>query len=241
MKKAIVFLIVVGGLVGWSMAVCAQSGNPAGVAQQFMTASGGSGMEYQYQTKYEIRSKTRDSVLVDTMTTAICDNRCSHVDMDILGAKMTVLGRAEQPGQPKYSVILYPQTRKYKVNPIDPARINGNGQTYQVTKIGTETVAGYSCVHAKLTISGANKRTIVTEDIWTSGAVPGYAQLKQDMANAQVTLKMMQALEQAGCDGFVVKVSSGSEQIAFQMVLMTAERRNFPASMFVIPAGYTAM
>ena len=61
------------------------------------------------------------------------------------------------------------------------------------------------------------------------------------MANAHVTVKMLQLLQQAGCDGFVVKVSGESQQMSFQMVLMTAERKNFPASIFVIPAGYTEM
>jgi Domain of unknown function (DUF4412) len=204
--------------------------------KEFMTASGGSGMLYQYQTRYDLRIKGKDSVFVDTMSTAISDNRYTHVDMGMLGMKMTMIGRA---GEPRYSVMLYPEAKSYKLNVIDTARLNsGNGQTYQVTRVGVETVAGYSCIHSKLAIIGSNKKLVVTEDIWTSNAVPGYAELKQDMANAHVTIKMMQELQKAGCDGFMVKVSGATEQMSFVMQLVTAAHKSFPASMFEIPAGY---
>jgi hypothetical protein len=204
--------------------------------KEFMTASGGSGMLYQYQTRYDLRVKGKDSVFVDTMSTAISDNRYTHVDMGMLGMKMTMIGRA---GEPRYSVFLYPEAKTYKLNVIDTARLNNaNGQTYQVTRVGTETVAGYSCIHAKLAITGSNKKLVMTEDIWTSTAVPGYAELKQDMANAHVTIKMMQQLQQAGCDGFIVKASGATDQMSFAMQLVTAVRKSFPASMFEIPAGY---
>ena len=207
--------------------------------KEFMTASGGSGMLYQYQTRYDFRIKGKDSVVVDTMSSAISDSRYTHVDMGMLGMKMTVLGRA---GERKYSVILYPRLKSYKLNVIDTARLNsGGGDTYRVTRIGTETVAGYSCIHSKLTIIGSNKKVTLTEDIWTSTAVPGYAQLKQDMANAEVTVKMMQELQKAGCEGLMVKASGSTEQMSFVMQMITASRKSFPASMFEIPAGYTPM
>jgi hypothetical protein len=216
----------------------ADSAAASAAVKEFMTASAGSGMLYQYQTRYDLRIKGKDTVFVDTMSTAISENRYTHVDMDMLGMKMTMIGRA---GEPKYSVMLYPETKSYKLNVIDTARLNNaNGQTYQVTKIGTETVAGYSCVHAKLAIIGSNKKLVLNEDIWMSAAVPGYAQMKQDMANAHVTVKMLQELQKAGCDGFIVKASGASEQMSFVMQLVNAARKSFPASMFEIPAGYTA-
>jgi hypothetical protein len=216
----------------------ADSAAASAAVKEFMTASSGSGMLYQYQTRYDIRIKGKDTVFVDTMSTAISDNRYTHVDMDMLGMKMTMIGRAAEP---RYSVMLYPETKSYKLNVIDTARLSsGGGQTYQVTKIGTETVAGYSCVHSKLAIFGANKKLVLNEEIWASPAVPGYAQMKQDMGNAHVTVKMMQELQKAGCDGLIVKASGSSDQMSFVMQLVTAARKSFPASMFEIPAGYTA-
>ncbi len=209
------------------------------VLKGFMTASGGSGMFYQYQTRYDITIKGKDTAMVNAMSTSIADNGNTHVEMGMMGKKMNLIGRAGQPG---YSVSLYPETRKYHLNIIDTARLNsGNGQTYQVTKIGTETVGGYPCIHSKMIIMGQNKKEVITEDIWTSASVPGYAQLKRDLSNQHVTVKMMQELEKAGCNGFIVKVTGGTAQMKFEMLLITVERKNFPASMFSIPTGYVEM
>jgi hypothetical protein len=59
------------------------------------------------------------------------------------------------------------------------------------------------------------------------------------MFNQNVTPKMMQALEVAGCDGSFVKMDMQSKNFSMDMLLVTAGRRDFPASMFEIPAGYT--
>jgi hypothetical protein len=218
--------------------------------KSFMTASGGNGLFYQYQTRYDFKGKTKDSTVVDTMSTAISDAHNTHVDMDMLGMKMTIIGRASLP---KYSVIVYPGMKCYKLNIIDTAAINSGNATYTVTRIGTETVAGYSCIHSRMTVTtGKDKNATVIEDIWTSNAVPGYAQMKKMMTNQHVTPKMMQMMENAGCDGFIVKMQAQSPQQAssaqgqshlftMDMVLITVARKDFPASMFEIPAGYTAM
>jgi hypothetical protein len=204
----------------------------------FRTATGGSGMEYQYQVKYDLKIKNRDSVLVDTMAQIITDAHNTCVDMNLFGTNETIIGHADQR---QYSIILYPVTKMYKLNKIDSAVLNQAGSTYTVVKVGTETVAGYSCVHSKLTMvtQNAGKPLTVVEDLWTSTAVPGYAQLKQMMSNSNITIKMLQALDQAGCGGFVVKVTMLNQSVSMNMLLMSAVRKTFPASMFEIPAGYT--
>jgi hypothetical protein len=104
--------------------------------------------------------------------------------------------------------------------------------TYTVTKIGTETVAGYSCVHAKLSIVTTDQKTTVVEDIWTSTAVPGYAEMKKlTVQTKNISVKMLDALDQAGCGGYPVKMTmqptggaTGSKDlsISMDMVLITA-------------------
>lgn len=208
----------------------------------FMTASGGSGMLYQYQVRYDIKSKNKDTVMQDTMSQVISDSHNTHVDMDMLGMKMTLLGHADQR---RYSMILYPASKMYKLNVIDTAELNSKqrGMTYTVTRVGNETVAGYPCVHSKLTMvtQSGNKPVTLTEDLWTSTAVPGYAQIKQAMATQNVTVGMLQALDQAGCGGFMVRMTMQSQTVSMNMTLITAARKTFPASMFEIPAGYTPM
>jgi hypothetical protein len=223
----------------------ADSASAAAAVKEFMTATGGSGILYQYQIRYNLRIKGKDSVFVDTMSTAISDNRYTHVDMGMLGMKMSIIGRADQP---RYSVMLYPETKSYKLNVIDTARLNNaGGQAYQVAKVGAETVAGYSCTHARMTVIGGDKKVVMTDELWICPTVLGYAQMKQYMSNAHVTPKMLQALSQAGCDGFIVKMTGQSPQttgqspqMTMQMQLVTAARKTFPASLFEIPAGYMA-
>jgi hypothetical protein len=214
----------------------------------FMTASGGSGMLYQYRVVYDFKKNGKDSTLVDTMSSAY-SNGYTHVDMDMMGMKMQLLGHTNQP---KYTVVLYAQSKSYLLNIIDTGALHADRDkmTYTVTRIGTETVAGYSCVHGKLSIVTASQKTPIVEDIWTSTAVPGYAEMKKQMGVQNVTVKMLEALDNAGCGGYPVKMTmqhtgeatgtATSKELTFsmEMVLITATRKSFPASEFEIPAGY---
>jgi hypothetical protein len=214
--------------------------------KSFMTATGGSGMLYQYRVAYDFKRNGKDSSLVDTMSSAYSTNGYTHVDMDMLGMRMQLLGHTNQN---KYTVVLYPESKSYLLNTIDTAVLRNDKMTYTVTRIGAETVAGYSCVHAKLTIVTTGQKTPIVEDIWTSTAVPGYEEIKKlaTLQNKNISAKMLEALDNAGCGGYPVKMtmqptgvtSSKDLSISMDMVLITAARRNFPASEFEIPAGYT--
>jgi hypothetical protein len=210
----------------------------------FMTAIGGSGMLYQYRVAYDFKRNGKDSALVDTMSSAYCTNGYTHVDMDLLGMRMQLLGRVNQP---KYTVVLYPESKSYLLNTVDTATLHADKMTYTVTRIGTETVAGYNCVHAKISIVTPGLKTPIVEDVWTSTAVPGYAEMKKmTVQTKNMSLKMLDALDQAGCGGYPVKMTmlqstggSNDLTISMNMVLITAAQRSFPASEFEIPAGYT--
>jgi hypothetical protein len=213
--------------------------------KSFMTASSGSGMLYQYRVAYDFKRNGKDSAIVDTMSSAYCTNGYTHVDMGMLGMKMQLLGHVNQP---KYTIVLYPESKSYLLNTVDTAALHADQMTYTVTRIGTETVGGYSCVHARLTITTTVQKTPITEDIWTSTAVPGYAEMKKlTVQTKNMSLKMLDALDQAGCGGYPVKMvmqqmvgaNSKDLTISMNMILITAAQRNFPASEFEIPAGYT--
>ena len=209
----------------------------AAAIKNFMTGTGGSGLIYQYHIVYIFKGKNnKDSTVSDTLSTVITDAHNAHSDLGMLGTRMQVIGHA---GMPRYSILLYPDTKSFVFNIIDTAAINSGGSTYQVTKVGNETVLGYNCIHSKMTTITAGQKVGITQDIWTSTAVPGYADLKKMTINQNVTPKMMQALEQAGCGGSFVKMDMQAKGFSMDMQLITADRRNFPASMFQIPAGYT--
>jgi len=211
----------------------------AAAIKAFMTSTGGSGLLYQYHVIYTFKGKNnKDSTSSDTLSTAITDGHNIRTDLDLLGTRMQVLGHA---GMPRYSVRVFPDSKTYIFNIIDTAAINsGGGMVYQVTKVGNERVLGYNCIHSRMTIYPAGvKSGGTTEDIWTSVDVPGYADFRNLALNQNVTPKMMQALEQAGCGGSFVKAQMQSKIISMDMQLIAAERKNFPAAMFQIPPGYT--
>jgi hypothetical protein len=204
------------------------------VIKRFMAASGSDGLLYQYVDTYVFSQKQRDSTARDTMSLAVADNHNVRSQLGSLG--MQVIGHGDLPG---YSVLLHPQNKTFSLNVIDTAAINSGGkETYRVTRIGEETVQGYHCIHVKLTIS-YSKSVEVTEDIWVSADVPGYAAFKKLAAMAQQTPKMTKALDQAGCPGMFVKMQMQSTAFSMSMLLVSADRKSFPGSLFQIPPGYT--
>ena len=206
----------------------------AAAIQKFKSGAGGSGISYQYLMTSTVTNikKQKDSTFMDTLSMAITDGHNTHAEFGAIGIR--TIGHADMP---KYSIILYPQNKTYSLNIIDTAAMNTNSISYQVTKIGNETVDGYNCIHAKLTITSAKKQ-VVTEDVWTSTAVPGYANFKKMATSQNVTPKMMQAMDQAGCGGFFVKIMMQSKNYSMTMLLANVQRKTFPASMFQIPSGY---
>jgi hypothetical protein len=50
---------------------------------------------------------------------------------------------------------------------------------------------------------------------------------------------MLKELDKAGCGGQVVKIQSSGKDYSMTMELTRAEKKTLPASLFMIPAGYT--
>jgi hypothetical protein len=212
----------------------------------YMRGSGGSGIHYQYLISATTKKK---NTIKDTMNAYYTNSGRGRSEINLAGiiaaaegvkagSPLVVIGDANQP---RYSIILDAGSRQYSLNVIDTSLINSAHESYQVTKIGNETVGGYSCTHAKLTSTSGKGmfKSTTTMDIWTSPGVPGYSAMKKWMAAQNVTPRMMQALDQAGCGGFFVKMASQSKDLTYNMELIRAEQNSFPASMFQIPPGYT--
>ena len=208
----------------------------------YTTANGGSGIYYEYN----IQSTTKTNGAVTSTSKMYFDNNGEgRSEMNLaamMGAKnsspMIVIGRANQP---HYSVIIDDADKQYSLNVIDTSLINNHLSQYEVTKVGNETVNGYNCVHAKLTSTTGSGmfKSSSTEDIWTSTDVPGYSIIKKVMLQQNVTPQMLQALNNAGCEGFFVKMVAGDKNYSMTMQLTKAEKQNFVASLFKIPSGYT--
>jgi Domain of unknown function (DUF4412) len=113
-------------------------------------------------------------------------------------------------------------------------------KTYTITKLGMGTVAGYACAHLLLTANDGGET-----EVWTSKELvdltPFRAYMRRHRQSAEV-LGMMQALKQAGVEGFIAKLIRRDRQTgapAMTVEVVKAEKRPVAASLFAIPAGYT--
>jgi hypothetical protein len=212
--------------------------------KSFTSAKGGNGFYYQMITTITNTSAKHKGTNSDTTTTIFTSGGEARSEMNIaalMGAKgSTALLTLQHLNQPHYSLTLDASDKTYSLNVIDTSFINSGVSNYKVTKIGNETVQGYNCTHAKLvsTIGSGAFRSSTTMDMWMSTEVPGYAFIQKAMTAQNITPKMMRALQQAGCDGYFVKIATQGKDYSMNMILVKAQQKNFPASMFTIPAGY---
>ncbi len=81
-------------------------------------------------------------------------------------------------------------------------------------------------------------KSVSTMDLWTSTDVPGYAFIKKIMVSQNIKPQMLQVLEKNNCGGYIIKMVSDDKDVSVEMQLIKTVNRNFPAALFVIPAGY---
>jgi hypothetical protein len=211
----------------------------AAAIDSYMKGKGGSGFHYQYLTT---ATSKKNGTTKDTSYRWLTDGGEGRSEMRIAmpgvsSGKLTVVGRA---GQPTYSILLDPDNKGYSLCVIDTALINSRQATYKVTKIGDETVDGYACVHVKMTTTNGSGifKSSSSEDLWTSTGVPGYS-LYHNLSDQTVNYGMMQALEKAGAAGMMVKMAASGKDYSMSYDLTDARSGSYPASLFMIPAGYT--
>jgi hypothetical protein len=112
-------------------------------------------------------------------------------------------------------------------------------KTYTIKKLGRGTVAGYACEHLLLTANDGGET-----EVWMSKELVDLAVFREYMRRNRQSadvLGMMQALKEAGVEGFLAKMISRDPKTgtpAMTMELVKAEKRPVTASMFEIPAGY---
>jgi hypothetical protein len=210
----------------------------AAAISSFKKSSGGSGMHYEYS----MMMTGKNSTTKDSSNLFFTDGGEGRLEMKIpipgVQMKRTVsLGHFDQP---KFTVLLYPESKTYLLRIIDPSMMSA-GQTYQVTKIGTETVLGYSCIHSKLvsTVGSGRFKSTSTIEIWTSTAVPGYSLYKKMSSMQTSQMAMFKALENAGASGIFVKMMVAGKDYSYEQNLIKAEESKFSADLFRIPSGYT--
>lgn len=104
--------------------------------------------------------------------------------------------------------------------------------------VGKEKIGPYNCTHIKMLIGKK-----VASDLWTTKDIPGYEVMETLTKSTSnfVSNKIYNQFKAAGADGLTVKMVMhlGDKEMVTQLV--KAEKRNNPASMYIVPAGYTKM
>jgi hypothetical protein len=205
----------------------------------YKTSNGGAGIHYTYSMT---TSGKKYATNKDTSQIYFTNSGEGRAEMRIPmpGVRMHQMISIGHFNQPKYTVFLYPDSKTYSLNIINPSGLK-SGESYQITKIGTETVQGYSCTHSKVvsTFGSGFTKTTTTTDIWTSTEVVGYSLYKK-MASLQTAHSgMMIAMENAGCSGLFVKLVLTGKDLTVEEILLKAEESQLSADMFRIPSGYS--
>jgi hypothetical protein len=208
--------------------------------QSFKTGKGGSGAVYQSVTTI---TSAKSGTSKDTANAYFTDEGYGRSEMRIsmpgvMSNEMIVIGHA---GNPKYSISLYPDSKSYSLNIIDSSILQARTSSYQVTKIGAETIMGYHCTHSRVTTSSGSGmfKSSTTMDLWTSTEVPGYDVYKKATAIQGYQIQLIQALEKAGCGGYMLKMQTASKDYAMNTEVIRVQRKTLPDSLFEIPSGYT--
>ncbi len=150
------------------------------------------------------------------------------------GMTMTTLIKKDSPD------MFYMLNDKAKTYSEMKKGANGNhddNATYTVKKVGNESINGYKCVHATITNDKGS-----SEDVWNTKDIPDYGKYDEALShNKQMSSsKRQQALKDAGCEGFPVKMTKkGNDDEDTSMELQKMEKRSYSKSDFEIPAGYT--
>ena len=211
--------------------------------QAFKITGGGSAPCAYYEITNTVIAKGRQSQTI-TKNWFTADGR-GRGQMDLAGLMAAMMGQKinskpvvviSRRSMPTYSITLDDQTKTYSLNIIDTSLLNENKDSWQATKIGNETIGRYHCIHLKLT---SKKQAI---DMWTSTDVPGYSMYAK-LANppqGAAGISMLNAIKQAGGEGYIVKMSVQNRDVSEVMLLTKAQLQpciNY--NYFVIPPGYT--
>lgn len=211
----------------------------ANAIKTYLSAAGGSGLHYEYAiTINGKKSTTKDSSEYYFTNEGEGRGEISIPMPGIHMNKMISIGHANQPG---YTIMLYPESKTYSLTIRDTSLMIKTEEGDHVTRIGTESIQGYPCVHLKIVTSSGSGRFKYssTMDVWTSSAVPGSALYKKMTSLLSVKTGMIRALENAGGSGVFVKIVAAGDDYSMEQLLIRAEEKSFPASLFRIPSDYS--
>ena len=230
---------------------CNNNGSVNGSASAGSSSgTSGSGDDYYYESTVTTTGKdiTMDE-LVKMYVSAKGDMRTeadikSSMNGNKVNAPMILIGKVDKPTE---SISIDDSAKSYTINQIDTGKIGNDDMkiTSTTTKIGTEKIMGFDCVHAQVISNksmGGFYKSIDTVDIWKSTDVPMQSSVKNKLdkmgGTGLYSAEAAQQLKDMGCSGMTVKMTSNSDKNKITVQLTKVERKDLPASLFEIPSGY---
>ncbi len=148
------------------------------------------------------------------------------------GVKITTLMLKAQPNtiymlndkEKTYSEMQASAGEDYKDHPV---------ADYEVTVLGKETVNGYKTTHVSVKINGVQR-----QEMWTTRDIAGYADFSKIKTVYTGKDNLYTALAAKGAEGMPVRIKTTQSGREVQLDLVSAEKRNIPATMFTLN-GYT--
>ncbi|MEO8771980.1 MAG: DUF4412 domain-containing protein [Ferruginibacter sp.] len=216
------------------------------------SASQNSGDDYYYELTTKSSGKNISINEVTKMYVSSKGDMRSEMEIhssangNKISAPTIIIAHADKPGE---SFDIDDSAKTYTINHIDSGDSNtGEKITSTATKIGDEKIMGFNCVHARVISKktmGSFYSSVDTIDLWKSNDVPQQPAVKKLMtkaesgiSNSMYSTETTQQLKQMRCDGMTVKMTIGSKDHSMILQLTKVERRDIPANMFAIPAGY---
>jgi hypothetical protein len=213
--------------------------------------SGSSGKDMYYE--YNSATVGKDINIKTVMKMYISSNGSMRVEMNTENSAMSgkstrpmvIIGKSDKPNE---SISIDDAAKTYRVNHFNDNDFN-TGEKIKSTaiKIGEEKILDFNSVHARIISNksiGSFYSDVDTVDLWRSNNVPLPSSVKEliDKFNskgmAMYSADVAKQLKQMGCDGFMTKMEIHSKTSSTTEILVKAEHRDLPASMFQTPAGY---
>lgn len=218
------------------------------------SGTSGSGKDYYYESTVTSNGKNMSiNELIKMYVSSKGDIRMESIVQHLLAgnikteAPIILISTIDKPNE---SIMIDDSAKTYTINVIDTASMNDDDMKISstVTKIGNEKIMGFDCVHARV-ISNKSMdgfyNSIDTINIWKSNDVPQEPSVKSKMdnlesgkGNAMYSTEAAQQLKDMGCTGFTVKMTTNSKDYSMIIQLNKVERKDLPANLFEIPAGY---
>jgi len=150
----------------------------------------------------------------------------------------TVITKASQPDQ---AYIINHRAKTYMLVNLKTAAENAMlldfDSNYTLTRLGRESVKGYTCNHIMLTSTTEKLELWVTRDLGNFSTFRLLQSQNPRLSNTQLS----RALSTAGIEGFPVKIVQYSDNGQYIMEVMKISSKEVPSSFFVIPQGYQKM